>query len=160
VIISLAHCVDARVTTVNRKQPHPLNLAVPSEDDVQIAVIDWCRLHHDERRMTLHIPNEGKRSKLGHIKQVRKGLIPGAADLFIPGARAGWHGLYLELKSLGKTPTPDQQQFGKDMNACGYAWAWADGVDKAIAIIERYMAGQQPRPNWVHYEAPAKVGLT
>lgn len=133
-----------------------LHLAVASEDDVQIAFIDYCRHQRDERQMTLHIPNEGKRSKLGHIIAVRKGLIPGASDNLIPAARGGWNGLFLELKAHGKSPTPEQLAFGRDIEACGYAFAWANTIDRAITVTERYMAGRMIRPNWVHYAATAK----
>lgn len=119
-----------------------------------MAVVAWCRLHPDERRMALHIPNEAKRSLVGHVIQKRKGVIKGAADLLIPAARGGWHGLWLELKRADEKPTEHQLAFGQSMTTCGYAWAWADTVDKAIAIISQYMASAMPRPNWAHYEAP------
>lgn len=143
---------------MNRKQPHPtLSLATASEDDVQISFIDYCRRQRDERKMALHIPNEAKRSEFGHKQMVRKGLIPGAADNFIPAARGGWNGLWLELKRKGGKPTAAQFAFGRDMEACGYAWGWADSIDKAMAITERYMAGRMLRPNWVHYSAPSQA---
>lgn len=153
--------LDLGLTNVNPKpaQPsrRPVVLVNASEDDVQIAFIDYCRRQRDERRLTLHIPNEAKRSEFGHARMVRKGLIPGAADNFIPAARGGWNGLWLELKAKGKKPTRAQIAFGVDMNAAGYAWAWADSIDLAMSITERYMAGRLLRPNWVHYEAPAQV---
>lgn len=134
-----------------------MHLAVASEDDVQIAFIDYCRRQRDERKMAFHIPNEAKRSEFGHARMVRKGLFPGAADNFIPAARGGWHGLFLELKAHGKEPTAAQRAFGRDIEACGYAFAWANTIDRAMAVTERYMAGKMLRPNWVHYSAPAKA---
>ena len=138
---------------VNRKQPVPL----PSEDAVQIAFIAWCRLHRDERQFAFHIPNEGRRSQLGHVIAKRKGLVKGASDNFIPAARGGWNGLVLELKADGKHPTIEQQAFGADMERCGYAFRSADSIDAAMATTQQYMAGQLIRPNWVHYAAAAKA---
>lgn len=131
--------------------------ALASEDDLQITFIAYCRAHRDERRMALHIPNEAKRTKLGHIIAVRKGLLPGASDNFIPAARGGWNGLWLELKAKGRKPTADQLAFGRDMEACGYRFRWADNIDTAMALTDAYMAGRDPRPQWVHYSAPAKT---
>lgn len=135
----------------------PFNTLIPSEDDTQQAFIAYCRVQRDERRMALHIPNEGKRSQLGHIMAVKKGLLPGASDNFIPAPRAGWHGLWLELKRKGQKPTADQLAFGRDMEACGYRFHWADTLDRAITLTDAYMAGRDPRPNWVHYSAPVKT---
>jgi hypothetical protein len=127
----------------------------PSESEIQKSLIEWARLFPDERRLMFHIPNEAKRSKLGYIGQAVMGTRAGAADLFVPMARAGWNGLFLELKSAGNNPTKTQVAFGADMNACGYAWAWADTIDDAVGIVTRYAAGLIARPNWVHYGAKA-----
>lgn len=114
----------------------------PSETDIQIAYIDWCRAQSDERRFAFHIPNEGKRSVVGHVIQGRMGLVAGASDVLVPAWRAGWNGLFMELKSAGERPTRDQVEFGENMISCGYAWAWSDDLDKAMAYTIEYMAGR------------------
>lgn len=119
-----------------------INLCTASEDDVQRAFKQYCERQRDERKASFHIPNEGKRTKLGHINAVAKGLVPGASDNFIPAVRGNWHGLFLELKAKGKRPTSDQWDFGMTMQACGFAFAWADGIDMAIRVVEQYMAGK------------------
>lgn len=123
---------------------------------MQISFIAWCRLFRDERQMAFHIPNEGKRTPLGHIVAVRKGLLPGVSDNLIPAARGGWNGLFVELKRKGAKLTTDQAAFGRSIEACGYRFAWADSIDKAQALVTRYMDGKDARPNWVHYAAPAQ----
>jgi len=128
----------------------------PSETDIQITVIAWCKLRKDEARHAFHISNESKRTRVGHAIQAKMGKRAGAADLFIPGARGGWHGLFLELKKSGETPKPKQLEFARDMGEDGYLATWADSVDEALRIIGDYMAGKYIRPNWVHYDAPAK----
>lgn len=65
--------------------------------------------------------------------------MPGSADLFVPAARGGKHGLWLELKRRGEKPTLDQLAFLDRMAAHGYSTSWADNVDDAIACITEYM---------------------
>lgn len=129
----------------------------PTEDAIQIAYIAWCRLFKDERRHAFHVANESKRSKVGYMMQGKKGTRSGASDNFVPAARMGWNGLFLELKKKGECPTEKQNQFGADMQACGYCYLWADSLDDAILLTTRYMAGEMARPNWVHYGQPVKV---
>jgi hypothetical protein len=126
---------------------------------MQCAVIAWCLLQRDGRRHAIHIPNEGKRSPRRGAQLKREGMRPGVSDIFIPMAVAGWHGLWLELKASGKSPTPEQVTFLADMADQGYATGWTDSIDGALAIITAYATGRMIRPNWVHYEAPAVQGV-
>lgn len=114
----------------------------PSEDAIQCAVIQFCRLYHDGRELAFHVPNEAKRSVAGYRAQAAKGTRKGVSDLFVPVARNGQHGLWLELKAKGKRPTPEQKRFLQDMAAQGYAVGWADNVDGATTIIGNYMRSQ------------------
>lgn len=129
----------------------------PTEAQMQATIIAWCRAQHDGRRHAIHIPNEGKRSPRRGAQLKKEGLLPGASDIFIPMARAGWHGLWYELKSHGKEPTAEQYDFLDAMALQGYATGWSDNLDVAMAAINRYADGLWLRPDWVHYEAPAQV---
>lgn len=52
------------------------------EAPLQIAIVEYIRWVAPQL-LVLHIPNEGERSKWGHIKMVKMGLIPGAHDLLL-----------------------------------------------------------------------------
>jgi hypothetical protein len=124
---------------------------------MQAAVIAWCRSRKDGRRYAIHIPNEGKRSPRLGAQLKKEGMLPGVSDIFIPMARGGWYGLWFELKSRGKKPTGEQYDFLAAMAAQGYATGWTDDLDTAISEINRYADGRWLRPDWVHYESPARV---
>lgn len=80
----------------------------PSEAQEQMALMHWAQWQvsaHPELKLLHHIPNGGSRtrSEAGRFKAM--GVKAGVPDLFLPVARGGFHGLYIELKreTLGKT---------------------------------------------------------
>jgi hypothetical protein len=93
------------------------------------------------------------KSQAGIRKAMNSGR--GWADLFIPEAHRGYHGLFLELKKdgvaiyvtrgprKGKLVASEQIQieaaFLARMNAKGYLARFAVGYDKTIALIDWYM---------------------
>lgn len=120
-----------------------------SEDALTIAVVDYCRVRKGGREKVMHIPNEGsdRAYPARAAKLIRMGLVPGASDLFFPvpfayrkenGALQIRCGLWLELKSEGKRPTPAQMDFLTQKANDGYCCDWADNFDQAIAIIDNY----------------------
>lgn len=86
----------------------------------------------------------------------REGMLPGASDILIPMARGGFHGLWVELKAHGKHPTDKQYKFLAAMRDEGYDTFWTDDLDMAMRHISHYADGLRRRPDWVHYEAPAR----
>ena len=109
----------------------------PTEDDVQVAVVDYCDLM---RIVCVHIPNESKRSQAYGAKMKRMGLRKGFPDLFIPTARNGFHGLFIELKRDKESrPTKEQLEWLSHLNREGYRAIIAYGVDEAMKEIKKYM---------------------
>jgi hypothetical protein len=68
------------------------------EDKHQIALFDWAR-HIPDLKNMFHIPNGGKRNGLEAIRFKRMGVKPGVSDVFLPVAKNGYHGLWIELKT-------------------------------------------------------------
>lgn len=96
----------------NRKKGDPEHL-------MQCEIVDDFRAVYPEFSGLLHsIPNGGKlpyhKNEKGiytspqRIKLVREGMLNGIPDLFLPVARGGWHGLYMELKILPNQPSEEQ----------------------------------------------------
>lgn len=83
---------EKQKTKRNTEKPNNLTL---SEDDEQITVMQYCELKHI---IAVHIPNESKRSVAYGAKMKRMGLRKGFPDIFIPTARKGFYGLFIELK--------------------------------------------------------------
>ena len=109
----------------------------PTEDEVQETVVAFCDLLHI---VCVHIPNESKRSKAYGAKMKRMGLQKGFPDLFIPMARQGFHGLFIELKRDKLAhPTKEQLEWIGFLNKEGYYAVVSYGVDAAIEEIKKYM---------------------
>ena len=113
------------------------SLPRPTEDDIQEAVVEYCDLMHI---VAVHIPNESKRSETYGAKMKRMGLRKGFPDLFIPTARNGFHGLFIELKAdKSSRVQPEQKAWVAYLNEHGYKATICHGVDEAIDEIKKYM---------------------
>lgn len=110
-----------------------------TENGEQEAVVQFCEL---SRIPVAHIPNEGKRSASYAAQMRRMGLAKGFPDLFIPVARSGFHGLFIELKCDCKSkPTAEQKAWIEYLNRAGYRAAVCHGADAAIEEIKNYCGG-------------------
>jgi hypothetical protein len=105
--------------------PTPEQLAASgSELAHQSALFCWAALEArrtPELRLLFSIPNEGFRSKHlgGQLKAA--GMRSGVPDVFLPVARHGLHGLWLEMKVKPNRTTPAQNKWLHDLEAQGYA---------------------------------------
>lgn len=109
----------------------------------QQAVIDWCNIMSrqiPELKTIYHIPNEGKRSRIGGNALCRAGLKAGVPDLCLPVSRNGWHALYIEMKKDRKCKcTQEQIEFQKSLANNGNLCCVAYGADDAISYIKNYL---------------------
>ena len=106
-----------------------------SEDAEQEAVVEYCDLLHIP---IVHIPNEGKRSLSYAARMKRMGLRSGFPDLFVPLARGGYHGLFIEMKYGKNKTTKEQEEWLERLSAEGYACAVCYNAAEAIKTIESY----------------------
>lgn len=121
-----------------------------SESQQQAAVVSWFRSQYPQYKPYLFsIPNGSHLAgdKLRRIKQVSKlkkeGFKNGVSDLFLSIPSAHYHGLYLEMKDIGKREnslTEEQAQHLEDMARAGYRATWAAGAEQAIRVIRLYMS--------------------
>ena len=119
-------------------------LNAPSEDEEQAAVMDYCTgmsAKYPELKLIYHVPNEGKRGIAYAAKQKRIGLKPGVPDLCLPVPRKGFHGLYIELKSIDGRVNPKQEEWIKLLQEQGYRAEICRGADRAIEVIAEYIKG-------------------
>lgn len=139
------------------KEPKKPRLSRPasSEHKEQAAVMEWCRLHSGlwpELDFAFAIPNgaklpfrknrDGSRYSLEAIKLKQEGLLPGVSDIFIPAARGGFNGMFLEMKYGKNTVSDVQQVFIDAMKKYGYYAVPAWGYEQAVEIIKDYMLGK------------------
>lgn len=99
-----------------------------------------------ELRWLHAIPNGGSRGDTARSRAIRgaqlkaEGVRVGIADIFLPVARVGWHGLYLELKrGKGGVRSEAQIEFGNYCANAGYAHRFCAGHAEAIDLIEAYL---------------------
>lgn len=115
----------------------------PTEEQEQVAVIQWRDLmvnRYPELRLLFHIGNGGYRTKSEAVRLKRLGVHPGVSDLFLPVARKGYHGLWIEMKiQKGGKLSKAQKEWLDDMFQQGYLAVRCDGADEAIGMLERYL---------------------
>lgn len=131
-----------------RKIPKAL---VRSEHDEQVALFQWAEIaagQHPELRLMFAIPNFsgrlGKVPPVAAMRQAQKlkaeGRKPGVPDVFLPVARNGVHGLFLEIKrENGRISdlSPEQDAWLDALGGEGYSAQVVYGFEAARdAILE------------------------
>ncbi|HEV7457338.1 MAG TPA: VRR-NUC domain-containing protein [Roseococcus sp.] len=100
-------------------------LVQPSEAMVQRAIIQMCQFNGV---MAVHVPNEAKRSMLGHVRAKMDGLRVGFPDLLLYRA-GGKHALFEVKAPTWKAPQPPKP--GRKPSKAYSKWA------DRIALYER-----------------------
>jgi len=115
------------------------------EHDEQARVIQWRDAHLDlcPKLWLLYAnPNGGKRNIRVAKKLKKEGTLPGVCDLFLPVARKGYHGLYIEMKRVNASPSDTseaQKRFIEGVIAEGFCAFVCYGHEDAIETILSYM---------------------
>lgn len=118
-------------------------MKAPTEQIEQMALIRWAEYEkgaHPELKLLLHIPNGGTRSKAEAGKFKAMGVKSGVPDLFLPVARGGFHGLWIELKRAdgGKTQAA-QHGWIAALKGQGYEAVVCHGWMEASEKIMKYL---------------------
>jgi hypothetical protein len=108
----------------------------------QVALIKWVRTVKDTHpvlKLLYAVPNGGDRNLRVARKLKAEGVLAGVADLCLPAARRGYHGLYLEMKSEEGVAAGEQKEFLRGVSAEGYCAVITQGVDEAKETLEWYI---------------------
>lgn len=121
-----------------------MNLYIPSEAEEQTAVFNWAAVmarKWPELRLLHHIPNGGSRNAREARNLRMQGVKAGIPDIFLPVARGGWHGLYIEMKRRkGGRLSDEQAAMLEALREQGYcAWVCM-GANDAIDLITEYLS--------------------
>ena len=112
-----------------------------TESNEQIAAMDWLRLQHPKiAEHTMHIGNERKSSQFAGFIMKRMGVLKGASDLFMAWPSQGYHGMFIEIKSITGKPTKEQLSFLERMSDVGYRTEVCYGADEVISAMKEYLA--------------------
>lgn len=118
------------------------NFRLDDESGHQEALFSWAA--YQLRRMPEleylhHVPNGGKRDKATATALKRQGVKAGVPDIVLPAVRAGYHGLYIELKAGKNTTTDNQKRWLEYLRQQGYYTAVCYSWQLAAELIEKYL---------------------
>lgn len=120
-------------------------LPVPTEHAEQCALMDWAQMaygKHPELRWLYATPNGGFRHPSTATKLKAEGAKAGVCDLFLPVARGGYHGLYIEMKrQKGGRLSPEQSDFIDFVTQHGYRAEVCAGWIVARDVLMDYLNG-------------------
>ena len=137
------------VSTTPATSGKPSSGRAPNKRDVegqeQAQVIKMFRARYgDLGALLIHIPNGGSRKNAFEGWRLKEqGVRAGVSDLFLPIARGGFHGLWLEFKAgapYTAAVTPQQKQWLALMTEQGYCAHLCIGIEEAFSTLENYMA--------------------
>ena len=115
----------------------------PTEEQEQAAVFEWTILmekQFPELALLYHCPNGGYRNASEAVRFKKIGVKPGVPDLFLPVARGGWHGLFIEMKrQKGGRLSDDQKAWIDALTEQRYMAVRADGAEQACDILYKYL---------------------
>ena len=118
---------------------------IPTEDTEQAHIFVWAAWasgKYPELDLMHHIPNGGKRSKSEAARFKLQGVKAGVPDIFLPCARGGYHGLYIELKrTKGGKISAAQKEWIDALRGQGYKVIVCYGFDEAREVIISYLEG-------------------
>ncbi len=118
---------------------------IPTEDTEQAHIFAWAAWasgKYPELNLMHHIPNGGKRSKSEAARFKAQGVKAGVPDIFLPCARGGYHGLYIELKrTKGGKLSAAQKEWIDALRGQGYKVIVCYGFDEAREVIISYLEG-------------------
>ena len=116
-----------------------------SEHKHQCALFEWAQIKSmqiPELEYLFAVPNGGFRHKATAGRLKAEGLKPGVPDVVWPVPRAGWHGLFIEMKFGRNKPTKNQTRWIEFLGEQGYytvvCYTWTEAKD----TIMRYWNGQ------------------
>lgn len=113
-----------------------------TEHDEQVALFNmaWAnRQQYPEARLMFAIPNGGHRHKAVAAKLRAEGVKPGIPDLFLPVARGGYHGLFIEMKAKGGRLRTAQIEMIAALQTQGYHVEVCYGWQEAWEVIVFYL---------------------
>jgi len=118
-----------------------------TEHELQSSFISWCNLESRkimELSLIFSIPNGSNKSITTAMKFKREGLKSGIPDLFLPVARGGYHGLFMEWKRSDKEKLkPKQIEWNGKLTKQGYFCVTVSDVIIAEQVIKRYLRLQE-----------------
>ena len=118
-----------------RKNPYEKFLS--KEDILQNRVMYYLKVKHP-KILSIHVPNEGKRSPFERFKFKYLGGVSGIPDILVFKQNANKCGLAIELKVGYNKPTENQKKLLEALKTANWEAKWVNNYQDAINIIDKY----------------------
>ena len=111
------------------------------ESDIQKHFFQWLRFAYpDIWRISFAIPNGGYNLSYAMQQKLKnEGRKAGVLDVFIPVGTSSYHGLFIEFKSQGKKPTPEQKEMMTLWTERGYHCVVCYSWEESSESLKRYL---------------------
>lgn len=126
-------------------QPEAMSIIHGSEHQEQSALFEWAEWNSPRvpsLNLLYAVPNGGKRDKATAAKLKAEGVKAGVPDIFLPVARRGYHGFYIELKVGINRPSKDQLAWHEALKLEGYnvdvCYGWQEAAHTIIYYLGLY----------------------
>jgi hypothetical protein len=121
------------------------------EGDEQTDLIALFEQQHPQfAHLLIHIPNGGSRKNAYEgYRLKRQGVKAGVSDLFLPVARGGFFGLWIEFKAeppFDAAVSTSQKEWISEMLGQGYQACVRMGSNAALATLSAYLKLPPTRP--------------
>ena len=108
------------------------------EYHIQVAVVRWLRTQYPKVLFTASAG--GMRTSISTAKKMKAmGYRKGCPDLMIFEIRGDFAGAFIELKAPKGRASKEQIDFLADLTGRGYFTAIAQGFDRAVEVIDKYL---------------------
>ena len=128
------------------------------EDAEQATLLSWAAMQsgkYPELTLLFHIPNGGHRNAAEAARFKAEGVKAGVPDLFLPVARSGKHGLWIEMKRReGGRVSEHQSEWINNLREQGYAVEVCYGWEEASKVLLSYLGGSYESPQSPSETAP------
>lgn len=107
------------------------------EDHLQHLVMRYLSTQYPDT-LSIHVPNEGKRSPFAQYKFKYLGGLSGIPDVLVFKSTSDYSGLAIELKIAPNKPTKNQKEFLEKLSNSGWYATWTNTFEEAKKIIDQY----------------------
>ena len=109
------------------------------EQSALVEACAWLENQRPELALLFAIPNGGERHPAVAARLKAEGVKPGVPDLFLPVARGGHHGLWIEMKAGRNRSTANQLAWAERLRGQGYRVEVCYGAEAALAVLVEYL---------------------
>lgn len=120
---------------------NPYEKYLSKEDRMQNQIMRYLKLQYPDV-LSIHVPNEGKRSPFERFKFKYLGGLSGVPDILIFSKNDFNIGLAIELKVGYNKPTENQKRCLKALKTAGWYACWSNSLDEVIELIDKYFKNE------------------